>query len=157
HPDASFDQFLWHEHYVWNSARARVQNSTIEVRPACQQPPGESMVANALALGWVESLPQVAAYFDDALGPDPWPAMVRYRRAVAERGLAAREPVPGLVCTLVEIAQSGLARRGRGEEGFLAPAWERLERGASPGMRAKSILQKRGMLGLTKEFSMTRK
>ncbi|MGH2628065.1 MAG: glutamate-cysteine ligase family protein, partial [Anaerolineales bacterium] len=30
--------FLWHEHYIWNSARARTQHSTIEIRPACQQP-----------------------------------------------------------------------------------------------------------------------
>jgi gamma-glutamylcysteine synthetase len=157
HPEASFDQFLWHEHYVWNSARARVQNSTIEVRPACQQPPGESMAANALALGWVEALPQVAAYFQDALGPNSWPAMIRYRRAVVRQGLAAREPVPGLVRTLLEIAQSGLARRGRGEEELLAPVWERLEQGAPPGMRAKNILQRRGMRGFMKEFSMTRK
>jgi gamma-glutamylcysteine synthetase len=157
HPKVPFDQFLWHEHYVWNSARARVQNSTIEVRPACQQPPGESMVANALALGWVESLPQIAAYIEDALGPDPWPAMVGYRRAVVERGLAAREPVPRLVRALLEIAQGGLARRGRGEEELLAPVWERLKRGAPPGVKAKRILQKHGMRGLLKELSMTRK
>jgi gamma-glutamylcysteine synthetase len=145
HPDASFDQFLWHDHYVWNSARARIQNSTIEVRPACQQPPGESLVANALALGWVESLREVGEYATDALGPDPWPTMLRYRRAVVRDGLAAQEPVPHLIRTLVQIAESGLTRRGRGEERLLQPVWTRLERRACPGESAKQLFMREGM------------
>jgi gamma-glutamylcysteine synthetase len=115
-----FDKFLWHEHYIWNSARARVLNSTIEVRPACQQPPGEALAANALILGWVESLPQIAACFTDALSNDPWPLMAKYRRAVIQVGLSAKEPAPGLITELVKIAEGSLARRGRGEESSIA-------------------------------------
>ncbi|MBI4785479.1 MAG: hypothetical protein HY782_00300 [Chloroflexi bacterium] len=153
-PSYSFDDFLFHEHYIWNSARARVQNSTIEVRPACQQPPGESFAANALIVGWVESLPQIAGYFDDALGPDPWPAMLAYRRAVVREGLVAKEPRAGLVRKLVEIAQAGLARRGRGEGRLLAPIWERLETRTSPGMRARAIVARHGVGALVQYVKM---
>jgi glutamate--cysteine ligase len=143
-----FQDFLFHEHYVWNSARARVANSTIEVRPACQQPPGESMAANALILGWVESLPQIAAYCADALGTEPWQTMLCYRRAVVYDGLTAREPAPNFIRGLVHIAEAGLARRGRGEEKFLEPVWRRVERRESPGARARKIMQRKGIEGL---------
>ena len=143
-----FDEFLFHEHYVWNSARARVANSTVEVRPACQQPPGESLAANALILGWVESLPQVAAYFGDTFDGDPWQPMLRYRRAAAREGLGAREPAPNLIRDLVAIAEAGLARRGRGEEKFLEPVWSRVERRESPGARARKVMLRKGIEGL---------
>jgi gamma-glutamylcysteine synthetase len=149
-----FDEFLFHEHYVWNSARARVANSTIEVRPACQQPPGESLAANALILGWVECLPQLADFFTDALGDQTWPIMLQYRRAAVREGLGANEPVPHLVRTLVEIAQAGLAGRTRGEEKFLAPVWERIAHRASPGIAAQSALRHRGMATLLEQIKM---
>ncbi len=147
-PPHLFDEFLFHEHYIWNSARARVANSTIEVRPACQQPPDEPMAANALILGWGESLPQIAAYFGDRFGTDPWQTMLRYRHAVVREGLAAREPVPHLIRDLVKIAQAGLARRGRGEEKFLEPVWRRVERRESPGERAVDAMTHAGIPGL---------
>jgi gamma-glutamylcysteine synthetase len=149
-PSNLFSDFLFHEHYVWNSARARVAISTIEVRPACQQPPDDAFAVNALILGWVESLPQIAAYFDDALGAQTWEVMRAYRRAAVCEGLGAREPIPGMIRALIEIAQAGLARRGRGEEKFLEPIWERVERRESPGMRARRVMQKRGMGALIK-------
>jgi gamma-glutamylcysteine synthetase len=145
-----FDEFLFHEHYVWNSARARVANSTIEVRPACQQPPGESMAANALILGWVESLPQIAAYFADTFRGDPWQTMLRYRRAAVRDGLNAREPVPNLIRDLVKIAEAGLARRERGEEKFLEPVWRRVERHESPGVCAREVMRRKGIEGLVR-------
>ncbi len=140
-----FQYFLWHEHYVWNSARARVAHSTIEVRPACQQPPGESMAANALILGWVEGLEEAAKLVSRAFGDDAWPAMSRYRRATVRDGLDALEPAPGLLSGLVEIARAGLKRRGRGEERLLSPIERRLAAGQSPGQRAQQILRRSGM------------
>lgn len=148
HPNNSFVDFLWHEHYVWNSARARVANSTIEVRPACQQPPGESLSANALILGLVESLSEVAAYFTDALGDDPWPTMITYRAAVVRDGLQVPEPVPGLLRSVVKLAEAGLARRGRGEAIFLAPIWRRLDARTSPAMHARETFREHGLEAL---------
>ena len=152
----SFEQlyqyFLWHEHYVWNSARARVAHSTIEVRPACQQPPGESMAANALILGWVEALDEVREFLSSALGPDPGPAMVRYRRAAVRDGLGATEPSLGLMGALVEISRAGLKRRGRGEERLLAPINQRLASSQAPGQRAQQILRQSGMEALLEQL-----
>jgi gamma-glutamylcysteine synthetase len=144
-PDRVFQEFLWHEHYVWNSARARVRQSTIEVRPACQQPANESMAANALILGWVEALKPVAGFLTDVLGPDPWPVMQRYRHRVVRLGLAAQEPVPGMIEKLVEFAEAGLARRGRGEDKLLAPVWERVGRRQSPGVHAREMWRREGV------------
>jgi glutamate--cysteine ligase len=152
----SFEQlyqyFLWHEHYVWNSARARVAHSTIEIRPACQQPPGESMAANALILGWVEALDEVRAFLSSALGPEPVPAMVRYRRAAVHEGLGATEPRSGLLGALVEISRAGLKSRGRGEERLLAPIDQRLASGQAPGQRAQQILRQSGMDALLEQL-----
>ncbi len=151
-PANLFDDFLFHEHYVWNSARARVGKSTIEVRPACQQPRDEAFAANALILGWTEALPQVAAYFETALGDRAWELMSAYRRAVLRVGLKAQAPTPRMIADLVRIAEQGLRARGRGEEKFLAPLWERVERKESPGMRARKIFQRKGMAGLIEEL-----
>ncbi len=148
-----FDQFLWHEHYTWNSARARIKNSTIEVRPACQQPAGESLAAGALILGFVETLRQVREFAFASLGADPWPAMLKYRRGAVRDGPAAREPVPNLLAELVSIAAGGLRRRGRGEEKFLAPIWNRLDRQRAPGQEAGDLLRRRGMVRFIKAVS----
>lgn len=153
-PSDAFDEFLWHEHYIWNSARARVKTSTIEVRPACQQPRDEPLVANALILGWVESLPQLAAFFQDAFGANAWEAMRVYRRAAVRDGLGAREPVPHLLRDLVRISEEGLVRRRRGEEKFLAPVWDRLGRMESPGTIARELYVEKGMEGLLEEIRM---
>ena len=153
-PPNAFSDFLFHEHYIWNSARARVAVSTIEVRPACQQPPSEPFAANALILGWVEALPQVVAYFDDTLGNKTWDVMRVYRRAVVRDGLRTREPIPGMIRVLVEIAEDGLVRRGHGEEKFLLPVWKRIERRESPGMHARKLFEREGMQGLLKEIKI---
>ncbi len=150
--DGLFDEFLWHEHYVWNSARARVATSTIEVRPACQQPRDEPLAANALILGWVESLPRLDAYFRNAFGENAWQVMRAYRRAAVRDGLQAREPAKNFMQDVLRIAEEGLKRRGRGEEKFILPIWERLERRESPGVRARKTFQRRGIEGLLQEF-----
>jgi glutamate--cysteine ligase len=122
-----FEAYLWHEHYTWNSARPRVQTATIEIRPACQQPPDEPLAAAALALGLVEALPDAWAFVHERLGPDPWPVMKRFRARVLREGLRAPEPAPRFLSDFVEMCARALRRRGRGEERFLAPIRRRLE------------------------------
>jgi gamma-glutamylcysteine synthetase len=133
---------------VWNSARARLDHSTIEVRPACQQPSGSPLAIHALTLGWVESLADLEAYFADAVGEDAWPAMIRYRRGAVRDGLQASPPAANMLPELLEIARRGLARRGRNEEPFLDPIAARLESGENPGLQARALFQSRGMSGL---------
>ncbi|MGH2605602.1 MAG: glutamate-cysteine ligase family protein [Anaerolineales bacterium] len=143
-----YRDFLWHEHYVWNSARARTQHSTIEVRPACQQPAGALLAPHALSLGWVESLSDVEHYFADALGPDPWPAMMRFRRRAIQDGLEAEAPALHMLAELLEIARRGLVSRNRKEEEFLDPIAARLEQGENPALQARDLFRRRGMQSL---------
>lgn len=146
------DAYLWHEHYTWNSARPRAHNSTVEIRPACQQPHKQPLVVAALSLGWVEALADVRAFFEDVV-PDPWTAMRRYRRDAIIRGLRAAEPVKHFVENALRIAEVGLQRRGRGEEKFLRPLWNRLEQRASPGHRARELARSRGVAALVDAVS----
>ena len=149
-----WNAYLWHEHYTWNSARPRVSHGTIEVRPACQQPPGESLAAAALSLGLVEALPKLGAFVGGLLGPDPWPAMAAYRRDVVRRGLRAHEPAPRFLAGLVDLCARALQRRGRGEERYLNPIRERLERRTLPADRAAAIFRGRGIEGLIEDLRL---
>ena len=151
---ADLDAYLWHEHYTWNSARARVEHSTIEIRPACQQPPAEHMAASALSLGFAEAMPAIAAYVASALPNDAWSALLRYRRGVVRDGMKMREPRDGFLRTMVQLAENGLRRRGRGEEIFLAPVWRRLEKHSAPADEARLIFEQRGMDALLDELQL---
>lgn len=145
---ADLSAYLWHEHYTWNSARARVEHSTIEIRPACQQPPHELMAASALSLGLVEALPQLADYITHALGDDPWPMMLRYRQAVVREGVRAPEPIQYFLRDVLQFAENGLRARRRGEEKFLQPIWDRLQQRRIPADDARGLFLKKGMTAL---------
>ena len=142
------DAYLWHEHYTWNSARPRANNSTIEIRPACQQPPEEPLVPAALSLGFVEALPDAKAFLRDLFPLGPWPPLRRYRAAAIRDGLHAHEPAPGFLEGCLRIAEKGLRARGRGEEAFLRPLWTRLDRRVTPAERNLEAFRAGGMEGL---------
>lgn len=145
---ADFDAFLFHEHYVWNSARLRVAYGTVEIRPACQQPWGEHMAAMALILGLVEAGHEIDAYIQATLGPDYWSTLRTYHGQAIAQGLYAPQPVAGFLDQVVTLAERGLQARGRGEESFLSPIYDRLSRRENPAQRARRIFQIDGMAGL---------
>lgn len=162
-PDC-FDAFLLHDHYIWHSARLRTAYGTVELRPACQQPPDELMAATALYLGLVEGREQIADYMQTALAPageergnpDPmsasWSRLREYHYESVRAGLAAPEPVPDFLADILELVAAALARRGYGEEGMLAPLWQRLERRENPAQRVRRVFAEEGLEGLI-EFS----
>jgi gamma-glutamylcysteine synthetase len=131
-----------------------VQHTTIEVRPACQQPPDEPLAAAALSLGLVEALPHAWVLVRDLLGPDPWQAMAAYRREVVRYGPRAREPRARLLAGLVDLAGKGLRQRGRGEERFLQPIRRRLEARSVPADRAAASFRKGGVAALIDGFRL---
>jgi gamma-glutamylcysteine synthetase len=145
---ADLDAYLWHEHYIWNSARPRANNSTIEIRPACQGPPEEPLGAAAMSLGLVEALADAKAFLKDLFPTGPWPSLRRYRAAAILQGLRAPEPAPGFLEGSLRIAEKGLRGRGRGEETFLRPLWARLERRVTPGERNREIFHAGGIEAL---------
>lgn len=60
-----WESFTVHDHYIWNSARPRTEQRTVEMRPACQQPWDEHMVVSALCLGLVEASPTILQVSSD--------------------------------------------------------------------------------------------
>ena len=155
-----FDAFLLHDHYIWHSARLRTAYATVELRPACQQPPHELMAAAALYLGLVEGREQITDYLQTALAPAGeeredsaplsacWPRMKQYHEQVIRAGLAAPEPAPSFLAEVLTLAEAALARRGFGEERMLAPLWQRLERRENPGQRVRRVFKAEGVEGL---------
>ena len=162
-----FDAFLLHDHYIWHNARLRTAYGTVELRPACQQPPHELMAAAALYLGLVEGHEEIAEYVQTTLAPASgqnevltphsspltplsgcWPRMKQYHHQVVRGGLAAPEPVPGFLAEVLALAASALARRGYGEERMLTPLWQRLEQKENPAQRARRVYAQEGVEGL---------
>jgi gamma-glutamylcysteine synthetase len=143
-----FEAFLLHDHYIWHSARLRVAHATLELRPACQQPPGEQMAAAALYLGLIQAIDGIETFLDDALGAQMWERMHHYHRAAIRDGLATAEPVPDLMQTLLGLVEAALTRRGYGEESLLAPLWQRLERRQNPAQQVRRVFTQSGIPGL---------
>ena len=169
-PDC-FDAFLLHDHYIWHSARLRTAYGTVELRPACQQPPDELMAATALYLGLVEGREEITDCMQSAfapkgeervkrseerVNPDPlsasWSCMREYHHEAVRAGLAAPEPASGFLAEVLGLAAAALARRGYGEESMLAPLWRRLERRENPAQRVQRVFAEKGLEGLL-EFS----
>ncbi len=154
-PEAAYEEFLFHEHYIWPSARPRARIGTLEIRPACQQPAGSTWVPSALALGLVEAADEVESYLESELGERHWDALLRYRELAVRHGLDAPEPAPRFLETLLDLIGGGLRRRGRKEEAFLAPVYDLLDQWSGPASRARKLFGEGGIATLAEEMSLT--
>jgi gamma-glutamylcysteine synthetase len=143
-----FAAFLFHEHYLWNSARVRTAYGTVELRPACQQPWNEHMAAMALSVGLIEAATSIMAYIVEVLGEEYWSILRTYHRQTMTHGLAAAQPAPDFLITLVRLAEKGLQQRSQGEEYLLLPIFDRLYRRQNPAQRARAIFQNDRLPGL---------
>ncbi len=145
---ADYPAFLFHEHYIWNSARLRAAYGTLEIRPACQQPWTETMAVAALNLGLVEAQPTLHTLMIEELGDDYWGRMRTYHQQVIRYGLDAPQPIPDLLRRVLTQTEAALTARGFGEERLLAPLWRRLERRQNPAQRARIVFRHDGLTGL---------
>ena len=87
-------------------------------------------------------------YVQAALGEDYWNLMRTYHRQVIDKGLLAPQPAPDFLRQIVALAEQGLRQRGQGEESWLQPLYDRLDRRLNPAQRARRIFQTDGMTGL---------
>jgi gamma-glutamylcysteine synthetase len=146
--DPDLEEWLFHEHYIWPSARPRARLGTLEVRPACQQP-GASFAAAALSVGLVAAADAVGAYVEDRFrGRAGWQRLLSYRRRAVRAGLAGREPAHGFFATLIDLAETGLRDRGLGEERLLDEVRARLERRRGPADEARDVFTRGGVPAL---------
>lgn len=139
------DDFLTHEHYVWNSARPRSAHGTLEIRPSCQQPLHEPLAAVTLGAALVMAAPALAALVEQTFGDAAWEALGGWHGAVMAQGLAAPEPAPGFLSAVLDRCEAALAARGHGEEAHLEPLRHRLATGKNPAQRALDAFAAGGM------------
>ena len=107
-PDVEWEDFLFHEHYIWNSARPRTTHSTLELRASCQQPEGSHMAATALGLGIVENWRSISDWISGILGSNAWSVLVAHHQRALKEGLAAVEPFVGYLEGVLATAREGL-------------------------------------------------
>ncbi|CAN5630451.1 hypothetical protein BH24ACT22_BH24ACT22_03650 [soil metagenome] len=153
-PEAAFAAFLFHEHYIWPSARPRSRIGTVEIRPACQQPPDSAWVPSALGLGLIEAADELESYLEDSLGKSYWTALREHRKLAIRHGIVAPEPAPHFLDAMVDIAEVGLRHRGEGEETFLDPVREHLERRMGPAGEAEALFERSGSAALVTSLSL---
>lgn len=151
---SAYDAWDYHEHYVWNSARPRAAHGTVELRSPCQQPWPEHMAAAALGAGLVSAHAEIAAWFDAKVGADAWPLMTGWHGAAIRDGLAADEPVPGMMHAILDRSHDALRARGRGEEVYLEPLRARVERRRNPGQEAVLTLAEGGVPALIERLAV---
>lgn len=144
----NFDDYLLHEHYIWNSARPRSNHATVELRAACQQPQGEHMAAAALGFSMVQAGGRIAARLERTLGAQAWSAMRAWHHQAVRVGLAAEEPVPGLLQGILDDCTAGLQERGLGEEVYLQPLYARLRERRNPAQKARAAFLQGGVAAL---------
>jgi gamma-glutamylcysteine synthetase len=144
---ADLEEFLFHEHYLWPSARPRARLGTLEIRPACQQPPADSWAPAALAVGLTEMLPEAAAAVEDVIGKAAWSTLLQYRSRAVRWGLGAREPARAFLEVVLDVAERGLKARGYGEEVLMGPFRERLAVREGPSHQARETVRSSGIAG----------
>jgi len=135
------DSFSWYE------ARLKAEYGTVELRCCSQQPLKEQMVVPAVALGLVENLDELEEALEGFSTDDARKA----RLLCINYGLAGKyrdEKVLGVAERLVDVARTGLERRGLGEEVYLEPLDRRLSEKKNPGDRILEAYQKRGIAGV---------
>lgn len=139
-----------HFTFFWHNARLS-RYYTLENRINDQQPPGEMMTIPALTLGIVENLQDAVNLINEY----PWEMWRKMRILASRSGLDAR--MEGIKVSdhsehILEIAEKGLIRRGLGEEIFLSPLKERLEKGYCPADIAADVFNKKGPHGFVERF-----
>lgn len=135
---------LQQEGFVWSCARPRARYGTVEIRPACAQPPGSEMIFPAFCLGVMESLKSVSNLVNLYRWKD-WNDL--YEKAIL-KGFDAQ--VKGLSLQSVaqevlSLAYEGLENRYTGEEILLSDAFTRLYKCEAPAERVMDWMGRGGI------------
>ena len=141
-----------HDTFNWYTARLS-RYCTVENRANCQQPPSDIMTIPALTLGLVENLDKAL----EVLAGYDWDTLRRSRSGAVRAGPWAVEgglTVTELCRPMLDLAREGLVERGEGEEGFLAPLVDRLERRACPALETRRLFEESGVESLVERYSL---
>jgi glutamate--cysteine ligase len=156
-PETALSELLGLEATLWPEARLRWRENrctTIEVRCACPQMPGEHTVS-ALSLGLIENLGATTELYE-RLDHHRWQEV---RRLAIKHGLSfqydslSRGSIADAANELINIAEQGLKERGLGEEVFLGPLRERVSCKTTLADEAIAIFEREGIEGLVSSRS----
>ncbi len=112
----------------------------IETRCIASQPWSSIMSAPALVLGIIENIEKAEAL----VASKDWQYWIDLRDKTIEKSLLVDEVIP-LATQLVDIAKEGLEQRGLGEEEYLEPLYDRIERRESPAMKSIKEFEELGI------------
>lgn len=132
-----------HGSCYWFNARVS-RYYTVENRTCDQQPPGELLTVAALTLGLAEAVDEA---WEEVRAHD-WALLRQSRDAACRQALAAS--ADGLALRdwagrLLELAETGLRRRGKGEEAWLEAPRRRLAQGCAPADDALKTFRQGGV------------
>lgn len=142
-----------HGSCYWYNARIS-RYYTVENRANDQQPPEDLMCVPALTLGLITVLPEAAR----EIAKFNWSDLRSAREAACRYGLSdIREnlSLTPLVELMLQLSEVGLERRGLGEEKFLEPLHERVEKRKCPADDAAEIFRNGGIKALIAKRSFT--
>lgn len=125
--------------------------SAIEWRDFSAGPLDDVMASWACAVGWVVNLDRAV----DLVDRFPWAFWLALNDLILLDGFAARLNglrASALARVVLEIAEEGLRERGLGEEVYLNPLFDRLERGMAPAERMVALFGQ-GLPAVLEEFS----
>jgi gamma-glutamylcysteine synthetase len=111
---------LPHVSCLWQDARQRAAYGTVEVRPACQQPPGMGIAHDALILGLASNKERFLE-FACQLDWQAWQAVKRSALLQGRKGQVDGIDIWAMAFKLVRIAYDGLEIRGLEESQYLEP------------------------------------
>jgi gamma-glutamylcysteine synthetase len=135
-----------HNTCYWYNARLS-RHFTVENRANDQQPPDDLICIAALTLGLLSSLGEsweVVRTYD-------WEGLRNARESACRLGLegvVANQTLTEFASKMVELADEGLKKRGIGEEVFLNPLKERLDRQTCPADDAAEMFEAGGVESL---------
>ena len=135
-----------HNTFFWHDARIS-RYFTIENRLNDQQPYDEMIVIPALTLGLIENLQEALEY----LSQFDWETIKTMRDNAIHDGLDAAvngSTVIDQCKNMIDIAKRGLTGRNLGEEKYLQPLVERLEKKYNPAVKAADLFKSGGLESL---------
>jgi len=141
-----------HLTFQWFSARIS-RYFTVENRMNDQQPPEEMATIAALTLGLVSDLEDVSR----AVERHDWDELRLFRTQACQIGLSGKEDGAQLAALAEEmlcLAEQGLLKRGRKEEKYLRPLFQRLREKHCPAEKTVQCLETGGMEGLVRFLSI---
>lgn len=127
-------------HDVDTLTRDNIANLYVENRNIAGQPWNEILTAPAYILGLIENIEKAKTLVESK----QWQYWIDLRKKTFKSSMEVEEVIP-LAQQVVEIAREGLQMRGLGEEEYLAPLFERIQKKESLAMRAIKEFAEQGI------------